>query len=167
MLHERRPRDRRLSVRTAYLLIIFAVIAACVGVRQADPGFMARLRLLGFDLLQQALPRTPDASYPVRIVDIDEPSIKAFGNWPWRRDLLARLIDQLYATGVRVVVFDMVFPEPTGDALAQLPEAVAQFPGIQTTPEQISRGRIRRRYVCQGDCPPSDGARHYRNVAAL
>jgi adenylate cyclase len=101
MLHERRPRDRRLSIRTAYLLIILAVIAACVGVRQADPGFMARLRLLGFDLLQQSLPRTPDASYPVRIVDIDEPSIKAFGNWPWRRDLLAGLIDKLFAAGVR------------------------------------------------------------------
>jgi adenylate cyclase len=128
MLHERRPRDRRLSIRTAYLLITLAVIAACVGVRQADPGFMARLRLLGFDLLQQSLPRTPDASYPVRIVDIDEPSIKAFGNWPWRRDLLARLSDKLFAAGVRVVVFDMVFPEPTGDALAQLPEPLRNSP---------------------------------------
>src|SRR2546426_183454 len=80
------------------------------------------------DLLQQSLPRTPDASYPVRIVDIDEPSIKAFGNWPWRRDLLARLIDKLFAAGVRVVVFDMVFPEPTGDALAQLPEPLRNSP---------------------------------------
>ena len=107
------PGKRRLNVRTAYWLIICGVVLACVAVRQADPGFMARLRLLGFDILQQTLPRTPDASYPVRIVDIDERSIKAFGNWPWRRDLLAQLIDSLFASGVRVVVFDMVFPDAT------------------------------------------------------
>src|SRR6185503_13607947 len=131
MLHERRPRDRRLSIRTAYLLIILAVVAACVGVRQADPGFIARLRLLGFDILQQTLPRTPDAGYPVRIVDIDERSIKAFGNWPWRRDLLAQLIDSLFASGVRVVVFDMVFPEPTAGPLDQLPQSVRNSPELK------------------------------------
>src|SRR5262249_38923109 len=69
---------RRLNVRTAYWLIIFIIVSVCVVVRQADPGFMARLRLLGFDLLQQSLPRAPDTNYPVRIIDIDEGSIKAF-----------------------------------------------------------------------------------------
>ncbi len=103
---------------------------------------MARLRLLGFDILQQTLPRMPDASYPVRIVDIDEPSIKAFGNWPWRRDLLARLIDKLFASGVRVVVFDMVFPEPTGGRARSIAGSVAEFARIQAAAEQTSRGGI-------------------------
>jgi serine phosphatase RsbU (regulator of sigma subunit) len=131
MPHEGLPRDRLLSVRTAYWLIIVGVIAACVLVRQADPGFMARLRLLGFDILQQTSPRTPDASYPVRIVDVDERSIKAFGNWPWRRDLLAELIDKLFAAGVRVVAFDMVFPEPTDGPLDQLPEPLRNSPELK------------------------------------
>ena len=122
---------RRFNVRTAYWLIIFSVVAMCVAVRQADPGFMARLRLLGFDLLQQSLPRSPDANYPVRIVDIDERSIKTFGNWPWRRDLLARLIDKLVASGARVVVFDMVFPDPSTGPLDQLPEALRNSPDIR------------------------------------
>jgi adenylate cyclase len=122
---------RRFNVRTAYWLIIFGVVAMCVAVRQADPGFMARLRLLGFDLLQQSLPRSPDANYPVRIVDIDERSIKTFGNWPWRRDLLARLIDKLVASGTRVVVFDMVFPDPSTGPLDQLPEALRNSPDIR------------------------------------
>jgi adenylate cyclase len=132
MQHEGRPNDRRLSIRTAYWLIILAVIAACVGIRQADPGFSARLRLLGFDILQQTLPRAPDAGYPVRIIDIDERSIKAFGNWPWRRDLLARLIDKLSAAGVRVVVFDVVFPEPTVDVLDLLPAQLRNSPEFQS-----------------------------------
>ncbi len=119
MHQEGAPRDPKLSVRTAYWLIIIGVIAACVFVRQADPGFLARLRLLGFDLLQQTLPRKPDPAYPVRIIDIDEASIKSFGNWPWQRELLARLLDQLFAQGVRLAVFDIVFPE-AGSSLADL-----------------------------------------------
>jgi adenylate cyclase len=131
MLHEGPPGKRRLNVRTAYWLIICGVVLACVAVRQADPGFVARLRLLGFDILQQTLPRTPDASYPVRIVDIDERSIKAFGNWPWRRDLLAQLIDSLFASGVRVVVFDMVFPDATAGPLDHLPQSVRNSPDLK------------------------------------
>jgi serine phosphatase RsbU (regulator of sigma subunit) len=138
MLHERLPGNRWINIRTAYWLIIFGVVAACVVVRQADPGFMARLRLLGFDILQQTLPRTPDPSYPVRIVDIDEPSIKAFGNWPWRRDLLAQLVDRLAASGVRVVVFDMVFPEATGGPLDQLPEPLRNSPAAKTILDRLA-----------------------------
>ena len=106
----------RLSVSAVYWLIIFSVVAACVVVRQVDPNFLARLRLLGFDILQQTLPRSPDPRYPVRIIDIDERSIKAFGTWPWRRDILAQLVDKLFAAGVRVVVFDMVFPAASSRA---------------------------------------------------
>jgi len=75
MLHQGLPGDRRLSVRAVYWLIILCAVAACIGVRQADPGFMARLRLLGFDILQQTLPRPADPSYPVRLIDIDERSM--------------------------------------------------------------------------------------------
>lgn len=124
MLQEGWPRDRQLSIRIAYWLIIAAVLAGCVLLRQADPSYIARLRLLGFDMLQQAMPRTPDPRYPVRIIDIDEPSIRTFGNWPWRRDLLAQLVDKLFAFGVRVVVFDMVFPDATAGPLDHLPEVV-------------------------------------------
>jgi serine phosphatase RsbU (regulator of sigma subunit) len=131
MLHEGLSGNRRLSVRTAYWLIIFGVVVACVAIRQTDPSFMARLRLLGFDILQQTLPRDPGTTYPVRIVDIDEPSIKAFGNWPWRRDLLAQLIDSLFASGVRVVVFDMVFPDATAGPLDQLPKSVRNSPELK------------------------------------
>ena len=124
MLHENRAGDRRLSVRTAYWLIIVSVLAACVALRQADPGFIVRLRLLGFDVVQQMLPGASDPKYPVRIIDIDEPSLTAFGNWPWRRDLLAKLTDKLFTLGVHAVVFDMVFPDASVDPLDQMPESL-------------------------------------------
>lgn len=127
----------RLSVRTVYCLIILGVVAACIFVRQIDPSFVARLRLLGFDILQQVLPRSPDPAYPVRIVDIDERSIKAFGTWPWRRDVLARLVDQLFTAGAKVVVFDMVFPEPSAGPLDQLSQAVRNAPDLKPLLDRV------------------------------
>jgi len=141
MAREGVSRDRWLSIRAAYWLIIFAVVGACVVVRQADPSFVARLRLLGFDILQQTLPRTPDPHYPVRIIDIDERAIRELGSWPWRRDLLARLVDKLFAGGVRVVAFDMVFPEATEDAGGQLPEELRNVPEIKAILDDLAGSR--------------------------
>ncbi|WP_295374737.1 CHASE2 domain-containing protein [uncultured Pseudacidovorax sp.] len=57
------------------------------------------------------------------IVDIDEPSLKAFGQWPWSRARLARLTQELtQRQQVRVLAFDMVFAEAdrtSGPALVQ------------------------------------------------
>lgn len=147
MFHERSQRNahqttgHRLGIKYAYWLIILSVISACVALRATDPGFMVRLRLLGFDLLQQAAPRAPDLAYPVRIIDIDERSLKAFGNWPWRRDLLAELIEKLFSYGVRVVVFDMVFPDATSGPIDQLAEAVRDAPELKPIVEKLRAER--------------------------
>jgi serine phosphatase RsbU (regulator of sigma subunit)/CHASE2 domain-containing sensor protein len=130
MLHERLPGERGLGITATYWLIILAAIAACTAVRQADPGFMARLRLLGFDILQQARPRPVDPAYPVRVIDIDESSMREFGPWPWRRDLLAQLTERLASAGVRVVVFDVVFPDATAGPLDQLPKTLRELPEL-------------------------------------
>lgn len=47
------------------------------------------------------------------IVDIDEKSLKSLGHWPWSRDVLARLIEQLNGRyQVALTGFDVVFAEP-------------------------------------------------------
>jgi len=49
----------------------------------------------------------------VVILDIDEKSLAAEGQWPWRRDRLAQLMDRLFDDyQVRTVAFDVVFAEP-------------------------------------------------------
>ena len=46
------------------------------------------------------------------IIDIDESSLAVEGRWPWSRDRLAHLVDQLFDNyGVAMVGFDVVFPE--------------------------------------------------------
>jgi len=47
----------------------------------------------------------------VVIVDIDEKSLKYAGQWPWPRNLVARLVQKINAEGPRVIGFDVVFAE--------------------------------------------------------
>jgi adenylate cyclase len=98
--------------RLLYALIVGAVILAALSLRVWDPSPVARLRALVFDSYQRLSPREFDASLPVRIVDIDEESLKRIGQWPWPRTVLAELVDKLAAGGAAAIGFDMVFPEP-------------------------------------------------------
>lgn len=45
----------------------------------------------------------------VIIVDIDDKSINQTSQWPWRRDLFAKLIDQLQTTNLKVIGIDIMF----------------------------------------------------------
>ena len=98
--------------RLLYVLITGAVIVAALALRVWDPNAVARLRSLVFDSYQRVSPRAYDPSLPVRIVDIDEESLKRVGQWPWPRTVLADLVDKLAAGGAAAIGFDMVFPEP-------------------------------------------------------
>lgn len=65
-------------------------------------------------------------SYPAQIspdialVAIDERSLDELGQWPWPRDVHARLIEQLHRAGAETIVFDILFSEvtPSDPALA-------------------------------------------------
>lgn len=61
------------------------------------------------------------------IVDIDETSLGRVGQWPWPRDQVATLVNRLFDDfGVRVVGFDVVFPEPGGAEAAAVFEELRQ-----------------------------------------
>lgn len=47
----------------------------------------------------------------VVIVNIDEKSLKEHGQWPWPRDLVAKLTDRIFAAQPLVVGFDVMFAE--------------------------------------------------------
>jgi adenylate cyclase len=97
---------------------LLAFILACLIltgvtlVRSVDPAPIASLRGSGFDTLQRLWPRQVQEAQPVRIVDIDEASLAANGQWPWPRSALATLTNELMDMGAAAVAFDIVFPEP-------------------------------------------------------
>ncbi len=97
--------------RGVVYLLPLAVLLAAIGARVVAPRLLDRLSLIAFDLYQRALPREPGNS-PVRIVDIDDKSLATIGQWPWRRSVVAQLVDRLAAAGAAVVAFDIDFAEP-------------------------------------------------------
>jgi adenylate cyclase len=109
-------------------LIAGAVLLVALGLRIADPPFVAQLRLAVFDEYQRLRPR-PWVDANVTIVDIDDASLKQIGQWPWPRTRMAALVERLGALGAAAVVFDVVFAEPDRTSPAQLlqqwPEASA------------------------------------------
>ena len=98
--------------RLLYVLIVGTVIVASLALRVWDPSPVARLRSLVFDAYQRVSPRAFDPNLPVRIIDIDEESLKKVGQWPWPRTILADLVGKLADDGAAAIGFDMVFPEP-------------------------------------------------------
>ena len=87
------------------------MLALLVLLRQLDPPPVMALRLASLDQYQYLAPR-PYEQVPVRIVDIDERSLKALGQWPWPRTTIAELVERLGELGAAAIVFDFVLSEP-------------------------------------------------------
>lgn len=83
-------------------------------------GAVQRLQDLVFDSYQRLSPRIYDTDAQVRVVDIDDASLKQFGQWPWPRDRLAKLVSILEAHGARAIGFDIVFAEPDRASLDEI-----------------------------------------------
>jgi CHASE2 domain-containing sensor protein len=74
---------------------------------------------LVFDQYQRWKPRPYAIDQPVRIVAVDEESLKRLGQWPWPRERLAALVDALKRAGVASISFDSLFSEKDrGDVTA-------------------------------------------------
>ncbi len=80
-----------------------------------------RIGLLLFDSYQRAAPRKYEPT-PVRVVDIDEESIRRMGQWPWPRSDMARLTDRLTEAGAATVAYDIVFAEADRTSPARIAE---------------------------------------------
>ncbi len=64
-----------------------------------------------YDAIVRATPtRAPGGR--IVIVDIDDRSLTAIGQWPWRRDVIGQLISRLRDLGASTVALDIMFAEP-------------------------------------------------------
>src|SRR3712207_370909 len=98
---------RRFGLGRAICLVLLLDL---VVLRVWDPAPLEALRLRTFDLYQLIKPRQSEFR-PVTIVDIDEASLAAQGQWPWPRTLIADLVTALASRGAMAIGFDVAFPE--------------------------------------------------------
>lgn len=87
------------------------MLAAFVALRAWDPAPLESFRLQVFDYYQLIKPRQP-TSYPAVVVDIDDKSLAEIGQWPWPRDTIATMVEQVAAGGAKALAFDVIFAEP-------------------------------------------------------
>ncbi len=64
---------------------------------------------------------------PVHIIDIDEASLAAYGQWPWPRSYMAVLTDRLFDHGAVAVGYDVLFPEPDRTSPERIVESWSRF----------------------------------------
>ena len=100
----------RASSRAIVLYGVFVVAAAAL-LALVRPALFSGLDNATYDtLLRWTRAAPPDAR--VAIVDVDERSLSAIGQWPWRRDVLGRLVVRLRDMGAATIAIDIVFSEP-------------------------------------------------------
>ena len=74
------------------------------------PPFLANLEYSVYDVLVNASHLRPPDNRVV-IVDVDERSLTAIGQWPWRRDTVGNLIARLRDLGAATVALDVMLTE--------------------------------------------------------
>ncbi|MDP1732183.1 MAG: adenylate/guanylate cyclase domain-containing protein, partial [Devosia sp.] len=102
--------------------------------RAGDPYPVQALREIAFDFYQRSQPR-PDADFPIRVVDIDEASLREVGQWPWPRDRLATIIDRLTEMGAAAIALDMLLPEPDRLSPARIARSLQGIAGPAMLPD--------------------------------
>lgn len=84
-----------------------------------EPAFFRFLDNRLYDTLLRSTANGDVTGVPV-IVDLDEKSLAQFGQWPWPRYRVARLLTKLKALGAAGIGLDMVFPEADRTSFATI-----------------------------------------------
>jgi adenylate cyclase len=106
--------------------------------RATDPEPIQEIRNWVFDNYQRLQPRAYDKELPVRIADIDEKSLEKFGQWPWSRVTVAKVVDRLRDLGAAVIAFDVIFVEPDRTSPQAVAKNLPDDPTFQQTKEQMN-----------------------------
>jgi len=109
-------------MKKLHILFSLAILISAIIIIVLDLPLQSVLQNISFDTFQRLHPREFQ-NVPVRIIDIDEESLKRHGQWPWPRILLADLVARLTKMDASAIVLDMVFAEP--DRMS--PKSLAQF----------------------------------------
>ena len=122
-LLSRAARLRRWAVATisTWLAILVGILMLLAG--RSD--FAEQRRERNFDLMLALLPRLP--SPEIAIVDIDQRSLAAKGQWPWGRDKIASLIEAVASAKPRSIGLDTLIAGPDERSPAALARRLAEI----------------------------------------
>ena len=126
--------------------VVFITAFIMIGLHYNDGSLVQTARLKQFDLLQQTDKAT--LSQDIGVVTIDEAAIEKYGQWPWKRDILADIIWKLREAGAGIIVIPVIMSETDrlggdirlAEALAGNGVVIAQTGSTQTNRNAVPRG---------------------------
>jgi adenylate cyclase len=131
---------RLLTRRGVQMALLMALLLIATWSSGTERPWLQRLQYITFDTFNKIKPRAPTDS--VVIVDIDEDSLAALGQWPWPRDVMAKLVENLKADQAATIAFDVVFaeadrtdPSLLAKRLPDTPEAAPAKSVLQSMPD--------------------------------
>ena len=127
-------------------LVGIAVLAALAALIGFEPSIEPHFKYAWFDAYQRVAPRIP-RSMPAIVVEIDQKSLAAIGQWPWPRTVMAELVDAIRRERPAAIALDILMPE--ADALSpesvlartlhQDPAVVGALRGLTSNDTQLAR----------------------------
>ncbi len=110
-----------------------------------NPAFIESIRLRYFD---QLIINQPKIENNIYTVDIDEATIDEYGQWPFPRGDYAAIIEDLYARGAGLVVWNVLMSEPDRSGqdeelaltMQQLPVIITMLGAEESKNEAINPG---------------------------
>ena len=89
------------------ILIFFVILLIALKITNID--IVKKISLINYDFYQKTLVKGEVKN--ITIIDIDEKSIAAIGQFPWRRDVYAKILSNLNQFNPASVAFDIFFSE--------------------------------------------------------
>ena len=105
---------RKLRTRPVFLAAFIVVFFSWLQVSNDTTikSFRDRLDYLAYDIrLNSFIDENAAEDDRVVIVEIDEKSLRKEGRWPWSRNKIAKLVENISKAGATVIGFDVIFSE--------------------------------------------------------
>ena len=119
------------NVRTIVLMGLAAsLFIALLAIREAGPIAWLDHAFIDLALEQSASGRKADDTV---VVDIDDVSLAAVGQWPWPRYRVASLIQRIAAQKPAAIGLDVLFPEADRSSLTNIQETFKRDFGLEVT----------------------------------
>lgn len=114
----------------ALMLVIGLLLPLSIGLAGLlQPALLARLEhALQDELMRRSASQA--TAQQVVVVDIDDVSLAALGQWPWPRYRVASLIQRIHQAAPAAIALDILFPEPDRASLLTLQQTFKQDFGI-------------------------------------
>lgn len=131
--------SRRAGLRFLVAAVLIALAIGAAGFLQLAP--VARLDNAVLDALLRATASDEPAA-DVVVVDIDDVSLAAVGQWPWPRYRLAALVERVAADDPAAIALDVLLPEADRASLADVQKTFRRDFGIDVAITGVPEGLL-------------------------